>query len=106
MDPTDDTPSPGSAPTPDVPEGRDPDADGLVRSMVADTTMPPWIPRALGLFFGGVVLLLAGEWLLSRLSDLILMLFVSLFLSFALEPAVDWLAQRGWRRGSATGLVL
>jgi predicted PurR-regulated permease PerM len=31
---------------------------------------------------------------------------VSLFLSFALEPAVDWLAQRGWRRGAATGLVL
>jgi predicted PurR-regulated permease PerM len=68
--------------------------------------MPPWIPRALLLFFGGVVVLSAADWLLTRLSDLILMLVVSLFLSFALEPAVDWLAQRGWRRGSATGLVL
>ena len=68
--------------------------------------MPPWIPRVLLLFFGGVVLLSAGDWLLTRLSNLILMLVVALFLSFALEPAVDWLAQRGWRRGSATGLVL
>ena len=69
-------------------------------------TMPPWIPRVLLMFFGGVVVLSAADWLLTRLSDLILMLVVSLFLSFALEPAVDWLAQRGWRRGSATGLVL
>ncbi|MGZ4681779.1 MAG: AI-2E family transporter [Acidimicrobiales bacterium] len=73
---------------------------------LASASMPPWLPRAMVMFFGGVVLLLAGEWLLSRLSDLILMLVVSLFLSFALEPAVDWLAKRGWRRGSATGLVL
>ena len=43
--------------------------------------MPPWIPR--------LILLLA-----------------SLFLSFALEPAVNWLVRRGWRRGTATGLVL
>ena len=48
----------------------------------------------------------AASWLLGKLSDLLLILVVSLFLSFALEPAVDWLAQRGWRRGSATGLVL
>ena len=68
--------------------------------------MPPWLPRAILIFFGGVVLLMAGDWLITRLSDLILMLVVSLFLSFALEPAVDWLARRGWRRGSATGLVL
>ncbi len=53
-----------------------------------------------------VVLLAAGSWLLTRLHELLLMLVVSLFLSFALEPAVDWLARRGWRRGSATGLVL
>ena len=73
---------------------------------LAGETMPTWVPRAIGLFFGGVVLVMAGDWLLTRLSDLIIMLVVALFLSFALEPAVDWLAQRGWRRGTATGLVL
>jgi predicted PurR-regulated permease PerM len=31
---------------------------------------------------------------------------VALFASFALEPAVDWLARRGWRRGLATGAIL
>jgi predicted PurR-regulated permease PerM len=85
------TPPPLPASPPSYPLGRD---------------MPPWLPRAMLLFFGGVVLLTAGDWLITRLSDLILMLVVSLFLSFALEPAVDWLARRGWRRGSATGLVL
>ena len=28
-------------------------------------------------------------------------LLVALFFSFAVEPAVNWLARRGWRRGSA-----
>ena len=32
-------------------------------------------------------------------------LFTAFFLSFAIEPAVNWLAARGWRRGSATGLI-
>lgn len=30
---------------------------------------------------------------------------MSLFLSFAIEPAVGYLARRGWRRGAATGLI-
>ena len=64
--------------------------------------MPRWIPRALVLFFVGVVLVLIGGWLLDRLRGLIIMLLASLFLSFALEPAVNRLAARGWRRGSAT----
>jgi len=73
---------------------------------VITTEMPAWVPKAILLFLGGVVAIMAGDWLLTRLSDLILMVVVALFLSFALEPAVDWLARRGWRRGSATGLVL
>jgi predicted PurR-regulated permease PerM len=33
------------------------------------------------------------------------MIGIALFLSFALEPAVDYLATRGWKRGAATGLI-
>ena len=33
------------------------------------------------------------------------LLLVSLFLSFAMEPAVQWLSRRGMRRGSATAVV-
>jgi predicted PurR-regulated permease PerM len=37
--------------------------------------------------------------------NLVIILLVALFVSFALEPAVSWLAQRGWKRGAATGFV-
>jgi predicted PurR-regulated permease PerM len=40
--------------------------------------------------------------LLGRLQTLLLDVLVALFLSFALEPAVNWLQHRGWRRGWAT----
>ncbi|MEZ5383699.1 MAG: AI-2E family transporter [Microthrixaceae bacterium] len=67
--------------------------------------IPPWFLRALvytALTVASLVLLRATIYLLR---DLLLMLMVALFLSFAMEPAVNWLADRGWRRGAATGLV-
>lgn len=42
---------------------------------------------------------------LRALRPLLIMLLVSVFLSFAMEPAVQYLAGRGWRRGPATGFV-
>jgi predicted PurR-regulated permease PerM len=45
------------------------------------------------------------SYLLGRLSSFITIIFLSLFLSFAIEPAVNWFAGRGMRRGLATGLV-
>jgi predicted PurR-regulated permease PerM len=39
------------------------------------------------------------------LRGVLLILLVALFLSFAMEPAVQYLARRGWRRGLATGAV-
>jgi predicted PurR-regulated permease PerM len=54
---------------------------------------------------GGVVLAgLAGS-LLHRLAGFIQIIVIALFLSFAIEPAVGYLAKRGWRRGAATGLA-
>ncbi|QDP83988.1 AI-2E family transporter [Nocardia otitidiscaviarum] len=43
--------------------------------------------------------------MLQQLKGLLTILVVSLFLAFAIEPAVNWLAARGWRRGPATGVV-
>jgi predicted PurR-regulated permease PerM len=68
--------------------------------------MPPWIPRAIALFLGGVVVILVVRWLIAELQSMIMILLVSLFLSFALEPAVNWLSKRGIRRGLATGIVM
>lgn len=68
--------------------------------------MPTWVPRAIFLFLAGVAGLLVIRWMLAELQSLLLILVVSFFLSFALEPAVDWLSRHGLRRGLATGLVM
>jgi predicted PurR-regulated permease PerM len=85
----------GDAPTPvaDAPQAPGP------------TSMPSWLPRAIGLFFLGVAGLFVAWWLLQRLRTLLILLLVSLFLAIAIEPAVNALARRGWRRGAATAVV-
>lgn len=68
--------------------------------------MPPWIPRLLVLVVVTAILAYGAFSLLGRLRNIIVWLIAALFLSFALEPAVNWLAEHGWRRGSATASVL
>ena len=49
----------------------------------------------------------AAIWLVWRLSTVLFMIFVSIFVTVAFEPPVHYLAtKRGWKRGAATGLVL
>ncbi|GAA1882113.1 AI-2E family transporter [Actinomadura bangladeshensis] len=67
--------------------------------------MPPWLPRAFVLAGTVVLAFLAALWLLERLRELLLLLVTSLFLAFAIEPAVNWLARHGWRRGAGTALM-
>ena len=61
-----------------------------------------WLMTAI---MGGLVLAGVAGSLLHRLAGFFQIILISLFLSFAIEPAVDYLAKRGWRRGAATGLV-
>ena len=78
-----------------------------------ESSAPPWMPWFLRqATIRGILILIAGIWgvnlitdLTSKLSSVIGILFTAFFLSFAIEPAVNWLAARGWRRGSATGLI-
>jgi predicted PurR-regulated permease PerM len=58
------------------------------------------------IFWAGFLLTLVGRWLFARLHTLLLLFVVSLFLSLAIEPGVNFLARKGWRRGLATGLFL
>jgi len=75
--------------------------------------MPSWVPGAIKaarwpLVFALVaagILLLTFQWLVGQLGSFLTMIGIALFLSFALEPAVDYLASRGWKRGAATGLI-
>ena len=62
-------------------------------------------PRDVILLLAGAAALLVTFWLVVRLRSLLLMLLISLFLAFALEPAANVLARRGWRRGLATATV-
>ncbi len=74
----------------------------------------PWLPEVLKLggrrlFFvlvAAALAVLAIRWLTHELSSFLTIIFMSLFLSFALEPAVQWLVNKGWKRGAATGLML
>ncbi|NEW39552.1 AI-2E family transporter [Nocardia cyriacigeorgica] len=66
---------------------------------------PPWLLRAFLLAAATVAGFVATFWLLQQLQGLLTVLMVSLFLAFAIEPAVNWLARHGWRRGPATGVV-
>ena len=68
--------------------------------------MPAWIPRLLLLVVLTAFAAYAAFSLVRRLRDLVLWIVAALFLSFALEPAVNWLVARGWRRGAATAVVL
>jgi predicted PurR-regulated permease PerM len=68
--------------------------------------MPRWAGRLLVLlvltYFASLLALAAFR----QLRELLVWLTAALFLSFALEPAVNWLTARGLRRGVATALVL
>jgi predicted PurR-regulated permease PerM len=71
-----------------------------------DRRMPPWIFRAILMFWGTYAALTLGQSVASSLKDLLIMLLISLFLSLAIEPAVNTLERRGMKRGLATGLLL
>ena len=62
-------------------------------------------PRDVVFLLVGAAVLYVAFWLAVRLRSLLVMLLISLFLAFALEPAANLLARRGWRRGLATAAV-
>ena len=53
--------------------------------------MPTWVPRAIGLFWLGLVAIWVLQQLFDSLSGFLVIILISLFFSFALEPAVNWL---------------
>ncbi len=67
--------------------------------------MPVWIKRSILLFWLGGLALYYGIGALRALRPLIMVLVISLFLSFAIEPAVNRLQRAGLRRGIGTGII-
>ena len=73
---------------------------------VSDQSMPKWVYRAVVVLWLGFLVALAVRELFGMVSGFLLLLLVSLFLTLAIEPGVNWLQRRGWRRGTGTGLIL
>ncbi|MCP3973209.1 MAG: AI-2E family transporter [bacterium] len=67
--------------------------------------MPPWVGRLLREIVILVVIAYVAFNLLKTLRGFLILLLISSFLSIALEPAVAFLAKRGWRRGIATAVI-
>ncbi len=69
------------------------------------TKIPPWVVKAIALFWLGWVAVYIGTGMVRALRSFILVVLISLFISFAIEPAVNRLERWGIRRGLGTGLV-
>jgi predicted PurR-regulated permease PerM len=72
----------------------------------AGTTEAVWLtPRRLASLVLVLLVAFAMVTIIRALRTVLVMVAVSLFLSFAMEPAVQWLARRGMRRVFATAVV-
>jgi predicted PurR-regulated permease PerM len=67
--------------------------------------MPPWVPRLLRQIVVLAVVIFVTWNLIRALRGFFTLLLISMFLAVALEPAVAYLGNRGWRRGLATGVI-
>lgn len=72
----------------------------------ASRRLPGWVIPAVVIFWLGYLGTVLAQHLWQQLFTLVLLLLVSLFVALAIEPGVNRLDQRGWRRGRATALIL
>lgn len=82
-----------------------PDGGSSDSPLKSSEKVPPWLFRAIltgAAALGGLVVL---WWLVAQLKMLLVIVLVSLFLSFALEPAVNRMERMGIRRGAGTGVM-
>ncbi len=67
--------------------------------------MPRWVPRLITIVVLTCVGLFAAYHMLRAVRTLLVLVLISFFLSIALEPGVNFLSRKGWRRGWATGVI-
>jgi len=81
-------------------------AQEVITSPAEERRMPRWVLPATAVFWSGFLIALSVQFFWGKLSDLFILVAISVFLSLAIEPGVNRLARRGWKRGSATALIL
>ena len=84
---------------------RDPERSGGGAGATDRYGMPRWIPRLILTITLVVVGLFTAYHMLKAVRTLLVLLLISLFLAIALEPGVNFLNRKGWRRGWATGVI-
>lgn len=67
---------------------------------------PPWLRRGVTFVLVAVAGFQVAQWLFHSLEGFLGVLFLAWLFAISIEPVVDWLEQRGMRRGLATGTVL
>ncbi|HVL98388.1 MAG TPA: AI-2E family transporter [Egibacteraceae bacterium] len=86
--------------------GHGPAAGGPDPRPGRDGRFEPWLtPGRLASLAAVLIAAYLTFVMVAALRGVLVMLLVALFLSFAMEPAVQFLARRGWRRGLATAAV-
>jgi predicted PurR-regulated permease PerM len=68
--------------------------------------MPRWVPWLIVAIIAGTLLTLLTLRFIAAISHVIVLIVFAEFVALALEPAVNWLERRGWRRGLATGAIM
>ena len=67
--------------------------------------VPRWVIKAIALFWVGWAVTYIGTGMVRNLRSLMVVMLISLFLSFAIEPAVNRLESWGFRRGLGVWIV-
>ena len=89
--------------TPDDAEPAPDDRPVLIAS--DGTAVPRWVVKAIALFWVGWAITYLGTGMIRNLRSLLIVGLISLFLSFAIEPAVNRLERWGLRRGLGVWVV-
>jgi len=66
---------------------------------------PSALRRGVLIVLAGVIGLSLAYWAFFAVRSFLLLLILAWFAAIAMEPAVSWMAARGMRRGTATGIV-
>lgn len=66
---------------------------------------PRWLWRFVWLLPLVALISLAALWTILEIREFLSIAFAALFISFGIEPAVNWLQDHGWKRGLATAAV-
>jgi predicted PurR-regulated permease PerM len=87
--------------------------DGSIADTAPRTSNPPsrwsdhsWMVWLIVIAPVAAVAIVATLYFLSAIAGILRIILISQFIALALEPGVNWLARRGWRRGVATGALM